>query len=65
MNGWNAERRQRQSELIRNWKPWERSTGHEGQQVGHGRHVTHAKAGTRALLRQLARLLRESDGALP
>lgn len=26
-NGWTAERKARQSELIRNWKPWERSTG--------------------------------------
>lgn len=27
MNGWTKERRQRQSEQIRNWKPWEKSTG--------------------------------------
>lgn len=26
-NGWTAERRARQSELIRNWKPWMKSTG--------------------------------------
>ena len=26
-NGWTWERRQRQAELIRNWKPWEQSTG--------------------------------------
>ena len=26
-NGWTPERRARQAELIRNWKPWERSTG--------------------------------------
>ena len=25
--GWNQARRQRQAELIRNWKPWEHSTG--------------------------------------
>lgn len=26
-NGWTAERRARQAELIRTWKPWARSTG--------------------------------------
>ena len=26
-NGWTEERRQRQRELIQNWKPWEKSTG--------------------------------------
>ena len=27
VNGWTLERRQRQSDAIRTWKPWERSTG--------------------------------------
>ena len=26
-NGWTTERRSRQAELIRNWKPWKQSTG--------------------------------------
>ena len=26
-NGWTLERRQRQAELIRQWKPWAKSTG--------------------------------------
>lgn len=26
-NGWTEERRQRQRELIQNWKPWLKSTG--------------------------------------
>jgi len=26
-NGWTPERRARQSELIRQWRPWEKSTG--------------------------------------
>ena len=26
-NGWTPERRARQAELIRAWKPWEQSTG--------------------------------------
>ena len=25
-NGWSAERKARQAELIRNWRPWERSS---------------------------------------
>jgi len=27
MNGWTLERRRKQSEAIRKWKPWQRSTG--------------------------------------
>ena len=27
MNGWTPERRARQAELIRTWKPWLKSTG--------------------------------------
>ena len=27
LNGWTLERRRRQAELIRNWRPWEQSTG--------------------------------------
>jgi len=26
-NGWTTERQARQAELIKNWRPWERSTG--------------------------------------
>ena len=27
MNGWNDKRRRKQERLIRQWKPWEKSTG--------------------------------------
>ena len=27
VNGWTLERRKRQAELIREWKPWAKSTG--------------------------------------
>src|SRR5690348_6690406 len=27
MNGWTPERKARQARLIRNWRPWEHSTG--------------------------------------
>lgn len=26
-NGWTLERRKKQSELIKNWQPWQKSTG--------------------------------------
>ena len=26
-NGWTPERRKKQSEMIRSWRPWERSSG--------------------------------------
>ena len=32
MNGWTEERRQKQSEAIRRWKPWEQSTGPKSEQ---------------------------------
>jgi hypothetical protein len=31
-NGWTAERKARQAQLIRTWRPWERSTGPKTQQ---------------------------------
>ena len=35
-NGWTPERRKKQSEMIRSWKPWEHSTGaktDEGKEI--------------------------------
>jgi len=58
VNGWTPERRLRQAKLIRNWKPWERSTGPKTDQ-GKAKVSGNAyKGGTRAVLRELARLLR-------
>lgn len=58
-NGWTSERRARQAELIRAWKPWERSTGPRTPE-GKAR-VRHNgfKGGARQGLRELARLLKE------
>ena len=61
-SAWTPERRKRQSELIRRWRPWERSTGprtNEGKALA-ARNAY--KGGTRLLLRKLARLLAESRG---
>ena len=58
-NGWTPERRARQAELIRRWRPWERSTGPKSQS-GKAVVATNAfKGGTREVLRSLARALRE------
>ena len=60
-NGWTPERRARQAELIRNWKPWERSTGPRTPE-GKARISRNAdKGGWRERLRELSRALRELD----
>jgi hypothetical protein len=59
MNGWTAERRRRQSELIRSWRPWERSTG---PRTPAGKAAVARDAysgGVRPLLRELAQALRQ------
>lgn len=59
MNGWTAERRQRQAALIRTWRPWARSTGPKSE-TGKARVSRNAfKGGWRPQLRELARALRE------
>lgn len=61
-NGWTPERRARQAALIRNWKPWERSTGPRTPE-GKARSAQRGyKGGTREVLRGLARVLRGARG---
>ena len=58
-NGWTPERRARQVEAIKRWRPWEQSTGPRTAD-GKARVSRNAyKGGIRALLRELARLLRQ------
>jgi hypothetical protein len=64
-NGWTEERRARQSAAIRNWKPWERSTGPRSHQ-GKARVSRNAdKGGKRGVLRAkiayLKAIMRELD----
>lgn len=60
-NGWTPERRARQAELIRNWRPWERSTGPRSK-VGKARAARNAfKGGT---WRELRAILKEMNGLL-
>ena len=63
-NGWTSERRARQSALIHTWRPWEKAAGPKSDD-GKARVSRNAyKNGTRARLRELARLLREQAEAL-
>jgi hypothetical protein len=64
MNGWTPERRTRQSKLVRNWRPWERSTGPKSTE-GKAIVARNAYSGaTRPLLRELARALRQQTQLL-
>ena len=57
VNGWTWERRAKQAELIRQWKPWKQSTGpksFEGKQrVGSNAY----KGGHRSKLREIIKLV--------
>ena len=58
-NGWSPERRARQAKLIRQWRPWEKSTGPRTQA---GKEVVSRnayKGGTWRLLRELSGALRK------
>lgn len=61
-NGWTPERRARQAEAIRRWKPWEQSTGPRtdegkarakmnGYRGGHWRELREFSTAMNALLR--------------
>jgi len=59
VNGWTLERRQRQAEQIRRWKPWEQSTGPRSLE-GKERVSRNAwKGGHRAELRELSKMVNE------
>jgi len=64
MNGWTPERRKRQAELIRRWKPWEHSTGPRTP-AGRARVASKPyKGGTWRLLRELSQISTEISIAL-
>jgi hypothetical protein len=59
MNGWTTERRQRQAQLIKQWQPWQHSTGAKTID-GKAKVSRNAfKGGLRAMLKDAARYLRE------
>lgn len=58
------EHRAMRAELIRRWKPWEKSTGPKSPE-GKARSAKRGfKGGTRIMLGELARVLREQAKAL-
>ena len=60
-NGWTPERKARQSKLIQQWQPWKKSTG---PKTDAGKSISSRnadKGGTRVLLRQLSRVMREQQ----
>ena len=58
-NGWTPERRAKQSAAIRQWRPWERSTGPRSAE-GKSKVARNAcKGGERQRLRELMRQMRE------
>jgi hypothetical protein len=64
MRRWTEEEREQQAERIREWRPWEHSTGPKTAE-GKVRASRNAdKGGTRPLLRELSRVLREQRRAL-
>lgn len=63
-NGWTPERRARQAELIKTWRPWEQSTG-PTTEAGKARVARNGwKGGHREMLRELGRLLRDQRDVL-
>ena len=68
MNGWTLERRARQSQAIRRWRPWDRSTGPRTPE-GKARSARNAFTGgrwrvEREVMKELRQALREQRGAL-
>jgi hypothetical protein len=63
-SGWTPERRTRQAELIRRWRPWVKSTGPktEADKTAVSRNAD--KGGTWRLLRELSRALQEQSRRL-
>lgn len=53
------EHRALKAESIRRWKPWEKSTGPKTEEGKNRSAMRGFKGGQRALLRELARVLRE------
>ena len=58
------EHRALRAELIRKWKPWEKSTGPKSEEGKRRSAMRGYKGGTRQLLRDLARMLLEQAEAL-
>lgn len=62
-NGWTPERRARQAEMIRNWRPWEKTTGPKSEEGKATSSQNAWKGGFRPMMRELSKQLREQDKA--
>ena len=67
-NGWTPERKARQAELIRTWRPWDKSTGPRSPE-GKAKVSSNAYAGAhwktmRELVKETNAMLREQRQAL-
>lgn len=58
-NGWTPERRKKQSETIRQWRPWNKATGPRTAEGKTTASRNAYKGGTRQLFREIAVLLRD------
>ena len=64
VNGWTLERRRKQAEAIRRWRPWEQSTGPKTPD-GKARVSRNAwQGGRRAQLRELSKMLNAELAAM-
>lgn len=57
---WTAERRARHAELIRTWRPWERSTGPKTEEGKSRSKNNRYRGAERPRLRELMRYLRDA-----
>ena len=63
-NGWTLERRAKQAERIREWRPWERSSGPKTE-AGKAVVARNAwKGGVRQVMRELGKALRDQRDSL-
>ena len=62
-NGWTPERRARQAQLIRGWRPWARFTGPRTIEGKASSKMNGYRGGRRQKEREFARLVRELLGS--
>lgn len=59
MRHWTTEEREKQSQLIQNWKPWQRSTGARTQAGKVISSKNAYKGGSRSLMKVIASVLKD------
>ena len=64
-NGWTPERRKRQTEMIKSWKPWKQSTGPKSEEGKESCKMNAQKhGGYSAEMKALRGFLRKQDNIL-